>query len=119
MNKQKIKKELKDLGIEVYTFEFTEEGHILQLRLTLDTFGWSDFEQTPIEGFEVTNPRMVNESTMRYTLVPANEVEFKYYIQKYINSYGLSRKTAMTELERIILNTGNMDILQKFNNFIK
>lgn len=119
MNKYKLRKDLAEMRIEIETIDFSEEGHRLRLRLISSSYGWVDFEYTPIDGFEVVSPREINDVTRKYTFVPANEVEFKYYIQKYVNTYGLSRKTAMTELERIVRNTGNVDAINKFNSFKK
>lgn len=119
MNKYKLKKDLAEIGIKIEAIDFTEEGHRLTLRLNSNIYGWTDFEYTPIEGFEVVSPKEIDDVTRKYTFIPANEVEFKYYIQKYINAYGLSRKTAMIELERIVLNTANMDVISEFNSFKK
>ena len=118
MNKQRVRKEFLEQGIIVEKFEFSENGHRLQVRIKDGKlFGFEELDLVFINGFNIVSPKYVEDSELRITLVPNNENEFTYYIQKYINSFGLSRSTAMTELERIISDLGDPTVLNKFNKY--
>lgn len=118
MNKQRVRKEFSEQGIVVEKFEFSENGHRLQVRIKKrKMFGFEEIDLISIEGFNIVSPKFVEDSTIRITLVPNNEKEFTYYIQKYINSFGLSRSTALTELERIVTDLGDPTILSRLYKY--
>lgn len=110
MNKQLIRKELKAIGIKVKSFEFTEEGHRMQLELINHadpSDPWEKLDCMGLEGFELVSPRFLEPYEQRITLIPNCESEFIYYINKYVSNYGLSRSTAIIELTRIVENAYN------------
>lgn len=118
MNKQKVRKQFEEFGFIVEDFEFNENGHRLQIKLKQGKMlGFEQLDLVCIDGFNIVSPKYVEGNIMRITLVPNNEKEFTYYIQKYINSYGLSRSTALTELERIVTDEGNPDALRKLYKY--
>ena len=115
MNKQELRKIFAKKGIEIISFEFNEEGHRLALRINPEkSNGWEDLETMGLDGFIIVSPRYIDSLNTRITLVPCNAREFTYYIQKYVNKYGLSRSTAMTELERIALNIGDPEVYSEY-----
>ena len=116
MNKQNIRKDLSKLGITVESFEFNENGHRLELKINQQKgIGWEELDSILLDGFSIVSPRYIDGLRLRVTLVPCNEREFTYYIQKYVKCYGLSRSTALIELERIVSDLGDFDALSKLS----
>lgn len=103
MNKQKLIGELGKIGIKVLKMEFSSAGYCLEVKLNKTKFpGWESLEITPIEGFEVIRIRTFCPYSGQLILVPAIKKEFKDYLVRHVDTYGMSKSIAIEDLKNII-----------------
>lgn len=103
LNKAVLVEELGNAGIIMTSFEFCASGYILDLKLNPDrATGWEALEHLPIVGLELAKTRFTGEYTRKVLFVPSNNKEFKDYVNKHINYFGLGKHKALSDLQEAI-----------------
>lgn len=116
MNKQKVSKELSDIGIKVKSFEFTAAGYLIQVWLDSSSKGtWEDLECLSISGFEIVRIERINQVVKQIILIPANEQEFSDYIKRYVKAYNLHQDFAIIDLTCIAEKYGSITVRNRLD----
>lgn len=118
MNKQKLKAQLKKVGVKINFLEFYFGGYSLRIDLDISKCkGWEEFEGTPIDGLEVVRTRRINEYSRDVLLIPNNSREFNNYIQRCHKELGMSIPSAYEDLHCIIKAYGSQDAKNNLINY--
>ena len=120
MNKLEMAENLKEVGIVVETFEFSQNGYTLDLRLNLpNATGWEELENFPFVGLEVARARTTGAYSKRVLIIPCNRKEFIAYIRKHLQTFGAGRTLALAGLSETIEKYGSKNAKITLAEFIK
>lgn len=118
MDKQRLFKELKEVGIKVKSLDFSVAGYSLRLSLNVNKgFGWEELEQTPFDGLEVVRIRQSGEGERDVMFIPAIEREFKDYIRRHKQNYDMKIDIILEDLQCIVEHFGSFNANSNFTNF--
>jgi len=107
VNKSVLIEELGNVGISVLSFEFSEIGYVLELKLNpLRATGWEELEQLPIVGLELAKIRVAGAYTRKVLFIPCDSKEFKDYVIKHKRYFALGKQKALSDLEATVKKYG-------------
>ena len=107
MNKAVLVEELKNIGIVMTSFEFSQAGYVLELKLDPErATGWEALEQLPIIGLELAKVRITGTYNRKVLFIPSNNKEFKYYVTRHMKYFGLGRQKALSDLCETVMKFG-------------
>lgn len=107
MNKAVLIEELGNIGIIMNSFEFSQAGCVLELKLDpTRAIGWEELEQLPIAGIELVKIKSTGEYNRKVLYIPSSSKEFKDYIIKHMKYFGLGRSKALSDLKEAVMKFG-------------
>lgn len=108
MNKSVLVEELNNIGIIITSFEFSEAGYIIELKLNPEkAVGWEELEHLPVVGLELAKSRPIGEYRRKVLFIPSNNKGFKEYVIKHMKYFGLGKSKALDDLEETVLRFGS------------
>ena len=107
MNKNVLVEELNRAGIIVLSYEFTQSGYVMELKLRPEKgIGWEEIENLPIVGLEMVKFRPTGTYTAKVLFIPSNSKEFIDYVRKHMKLYGLGKPSALQDLNDTVARHG-------------
>lgn len=120
MNKTVLTEELNNVGIITTSFEFSQAGYVLELKLDPErATGWEELELLPINGIELVKVRTMGEYNRKVLFIPSSNMEFKDYVMKHMKNYGLGREKAISDLKETVMRFGRKQTQSILIEYIK
>ena len=120
MNKAVLIEELKRVGILVLSFEFSQAGYVLELKLDPErAIGWEELEHLPITGLELVKIRPTGAYHRKVLFIPSSSKEFKDYVIKHMKYFGLGRQKALSDLRETVMKFGKKYTQNIFIEYLK
>lgn len=108
MNKSVLIQELDRVGIIVISYEFTQSGYMVELKLHPERgMGWEEIEHLPIVGLEIAKFKYVGAYSAKALFVPCRNKEFIDYVRKHMKLYGLGKQSALQDLNDLVSQYGS------------
>ena len=118
MNMKETERQWRKFGIRIERSEISGEGIVFELSMDpVKGVGWEQLEDNLGDALELTVIKNINAYTKWIRLIPACTREFKYYINKYIKTYGVSKRYAMYKLETAVTTYGSLYAHSNFESF--
>lgn len=108
MNKKIFTEELRAIGVEIQSFEFTNQGYVMDLKLDVKKArGWEDLEYLSIPGLEIGQMRTIAPYNKRVIYIPRSRKEFVDYVRKHMKHFGAGKECALEDLDVMIERYGS------------
>lgn len=120
MNKAVLVEELNNVGIIMTSYEFSQAGYILELRLDPErAMGWEELEHLPVTGLELVKIRPTGAYNRKVLFIPSSSKEFKDYVIKHMKYFGLGRQKALSDLRETVMKFGKKYTQNIFIEYLK
>ena len=120
VNKAVLVEELNNVGIIMTSYEFSQAGYILELRLDPErAMGWEELEHLPVTGLELVKIRPTGAYNRKVLFIPSSSKEFKDYVIKHMKYFGLGRQKALSDLRETVMKFGKKYTQNIFIEYLK
>lgn len=120
VNKAVLVEELNNVGIIMTSYEFSQAGYILELRLDPDrAMGWEELEHLPVTGLDLVKVRTTGAYNRKVLFIPSSSKEFKDYVIKHMKYFGLGRQKALSDLRETVMKFGKKYTQNIFIEYLK
>ena len=120
MNKAVLVEELDKKGIDIISYEFSQSGYVLELKLNPErAIGWEVLECLPIVGLELAKTRNTGAYTRKVLFIPGNSKEFKDYVNKHQKYFDLGKQKALSDLHETVEKFGKKYIKIELEDYLR